>query len=101
LTTTTASKGNSVSFDEEGEEVDEVTEEMLIKIRTQEILANVWREYDTRMYTKSTTKAEFFDTNKATATELATKEIIAEREKKNEQLLGMSLTLCFYLPFVF
>jgi len=89
----------AVDMDEESEEEEE-TDELRIKIRSQEILASVWREYDTRMYTKSTSKLEFFDTNKEKALALATKEIQEENEarrlkaiEKDEELRVASAVL--------
>ena len=80
------STARNVDFDEEME--DEETDELRIKIRSQEILANVWREYDTRMYTKSTSKNDFFEVNKERALALATKEIAEENEKRKQVALG-------------
>jgi hypothetical protein len=54
---------------------DEVTEEQKIKIRTEMILTRVWQEYDARMYTKQTTKLEFFDANAEKARTLAIAEL--------------------------
>lgn len=76
----------AVDMDEENEEEEE-TDELRIRIRSQEILASVWREYDTRMYTKSTSKLEFFDTNKDRALALATKEIQEENEVRRLQAI--------------
>ena len=74
-------------MDEESDDEEE-TDELRIKIRSQEILKSVWREYDTRMYTKSTSKLEFFDTNKEKALALATKEIQEENEARRLQAIG-------------
>lgn len=70
-----------VDFDEELPEL-LPTEEQMIDKRTEEILKNVWIEYDTRMFTKSTPKSDFFDANREAARVLAIKEIEAEREQK-------------------
>jgi hypothetical protein len=67
-----------VNFDRDMEQ--EQTEEMLINIRTQEILISVWTEMDTRMYTKSTSRKQFFDENLERANKLATKEVLEQRE---------------------
>ena len=82
-----------VDFDEDGEE--EETDELRIKIRTQEILVNVWREYDTRMYTKSTSKNDFFETNKERAIALATQEIMEENELRKQKAIGNTNTVRF------
>jgi len=74
-------------MDEESDDEEE-TDELRIKIRSQEILKSVWREYDTRMYTKSTSKLEFFDTNKEKALALATKEIQEVNEARRLQAIG-------------
>eukprot|EP01036_Dinobryon_divergens_P027893 gene27893-36747_t len=85
------SLSKDVDFDEEGDE--EETDELRIKIRTQEILTNVWREYDTRMYTKSTSKNDFFETNKERAMALATKEIMEENEQRKQKAIEKDLEL--------
>lgn len=71
LATTTKSP-----YDEEEEIIE--TRDTLINRRSEEILKNVWAEYDTRMYTKFSSKVEFFEANKEQAIELATKEIDEE-----------------------
>jgi hypothetical protein len=51
----------------------ETDDEKLAK-RTKEILQTVWQEYDTRMMAKSTSKLDFFASNKAMAMDLAIRE---------------------------
>lgn len=58
------------------------TIEQRLERRCQEILQNVWKEYDVRMYTKSTSKREFFEMNHERAFALARKELEDEREEK-------------------
>lgn len=94
---------SGVELEEEAEDEDEETDELRVKVRAQEILAAVWREYDTRMYTKSTSKNEFFDVNKEKAFALATKEIAEENEKRRLLAIGavspslpLSLSLLSY-----
>lgn len=59
--------------DKEGYEPETV--EQMIKRRADEIIKNVWIEYDTRMYTKSSSKLEFYEANIEKARELAEKEV--------------------------
>jgi len=62
-------------------------EEQLIVKRANEILMNVWIAYDTRMYSKSTPKVEFFENNMEKARALAVKELEEERvQAKNEEV---------------
>lgn len=61
--------------------ITETDEEKIVK-RTDEILQSVWREFQTRMYTKSTSKLTFFESNRAMARGLAEKEF--EEERKSE-----------------
>jgi len=71
-------------WDEEEDEVKEVTDEEKVKARAEEILKAVWQEYDTRMYAKSTAKGDFYDQNRPMAIELATKELDEEKARKQE-----------------
>jgi len=71
-------------WDEEEDEVKEVTDEEKVKARADEILKAVWQEYDTRMYAKSTAKGDFYDQNRPMAIELATKELDEEKARKQE-----------------
>ncbi len=59
----------------------EVPEETLISIRANEILAGVWVEMNARMASKSTSKAEFFESNMHRALGLAATELNAKRDK--------------------
>jgi len=62
------------------------TVDQRIERRTLEILQEVWREYDVRMYTRSTSKKEFFDMNREKAVLLANQELAEEKEKKRVEL---------------
>ncbi len=73
-------------WDEDQDDI--VTEEAKIKIRTEMILTRVWQEYDARMYTKQTTKMEFFDANSEKAKVLAIKELEEEKVKKLQELVS-------------
>jgi len=59
------------------------TYEMKIANRTEEILKSVWIEYDTRMFTKSTSRAMFYESNREQARALAVKEYEEEEAKKS------------------
>lgn len=59
--------------------MDEESAEDKLKKRTDEILKNVWREMESRLYSKSTTKEEFFDANREKAKMLAEKEVEERR----------------------
>jgi hypothetical protein len=59
------------------------TYEMKIANRTAEILKDVFIEYDTRMFTKSTSRALFYETNREKARALAIKEYEEEMESKS------------------
>ena len=76
-------------WDEDQDEI--VSEEQMVKFRVEAILTRVWQEYDARMYTKQTTKMEFFDANYEKAKGLALKEIEDERLKKVASLVLSSL----------
>jgi hypothetical protein len=62
----------------------EVSEETLIAIRANEILTGVWVEMSARMYSKSTSKAQFFESNMNRALDLADKELQAEKDKEKQ-----------------
>ena len=81
-------KDVELSFNDDDEEKITFTDEQLIQMRADEILKTVWIEYDTRMLTKSTSKAEFLDNNKEKAYALATTEFEADRIKKQEQMVN-------------
>lgn len=66
--------------------LDEVSVEDKVQKRTQDILRNVWREFETRLYSKSTSREEFFDANRDKARALAEKEFDEERVKRRQQL---------------
>eukprot|EP01038_Epipyxis_sp_PR26KG_P012491 gene12491-16757_t len=68
---------NMLAFDEEVL----FSDEELLMTRTKEILQSVWIEYDMRMFTKSTSKKEFFANNMEKAKELATQELQVKKEK--------------------
>ena len=68
-------------WDEEEEETGPTVEEKLEK-RTNEILQNVWVEYDARMYAKSTSKLEFFGKNRERALALAKQEFEDEAARR-------------------
>lgn len=77
-------EAQGVDFDEEDED-EGPTDEEKIETRSQEILLNVWREYDSRMYAKSTTKNDFFMSNTEKAMELARVEIEGEKQTAAEE----------------
>ena len=58
------------------------TYEERLKARSEEIMQNVWVEYDTRMYAKSTSKLEFFDKNRARALALAEAEMDQAKKQR-------------------
>ena len=60
------------------------TEEQKLAKRTEEILQNVWKEYQVRMYAKSTSKMVFFDSNRPMAKELAEKEFMELSSKSSD-----------------
>jgi len=51
------------------------TDEQKISKRSEEILKGVWKEFEARMYSKTTSKSEFYDTNRQMARDLAEKEL--------------------------
>ena len=63
------------------------TDQMKISKRTDEILQSVWREFQTRMYTKSTSKSVFFESNKEMARELAQKEFDERKQTSETELM--------------
>jgi len=81
-------KERQIEFGEEVEDdiFPKETEDAALERRTQEILQTVWREYDTRMYTKSTSKHEFFDMNREQARTLAKQEFQDKKAQKKEIL---------------
>ena len=78
IVTTDSDASIMPSWDEEMEEEGPTYQER-IKTRTEEILQNVWKEYNVRMYTKSTSKSEFFDNNRRKAITLALSEFADEK----------------------
>mmetsp|Transcript_27785 Transcript_27785/g.46674 ORF Transcript_27785/g.46674 Transcript_27785/m.46674 type:complete len:629 (+) Transcript_27785:86-1972(+) len=73
----------NVNFDLELD--DPFTEEKVLSIRAHEILEGIWQELDARMYSKSTSKNEFFESNMERARGLAEKELAVEKEEKQQQ----------------
>ena len=73
------------------EQAAEETDEQRIEKRTNEILKSVWKEFQTRMYTKSTSMSEFFDSNKEKARELAEQEFEEEKLSLQEDEVGRRL----------
>jgi hypothetical protein len=55
------------------------TDEQMLTRRSDEILRGVWKELEARMYTKSTSRSEFFDTNRDMARGLAEQELAASK----------------------
>ena len=78
-----------------------VTEEQRIVFRTEAILRNVWMEYDARMFTKQTTKMEFFGANQEKARALAIAEIEEEKKVKQAQMVIMMLFYFILFYFIF
>ena len=72
--------------EEEFELIEDPTLEERIVRRTDDILRGVWREMESRLYSKSTTKQEFFDANREKARALAEKEFDEERSRRLEIL---------------
>ena len=54
--------------------------EALINSRAQEILSNIWAKLNARLYTKSTSKTQFYETNLELAVNLAKNELLKENE---------------------
>lgn len=80
----------SVDFDtDEGDPAEQLTDETLISIRANEILTNVWMEFNARMISKTTSKSEFYEINMDMATDLATKELQAMRDKEKKMEVCM------------
>ena len=86
---------------DEDQEPTPPTDEEKIVARTDEILKGVWREFETRMYAKSTSKGEFYDTNRATARELAEKELAEAKATELSLLVSFLLLLFLLLPLLF
>jgi hypothetical protein len=66
------------------------TKQQAITRRTDEILRYVWNEYDARMFTKSTSKYEFYEKNKEKALALATAEVEDQIRKKEEEQVRLN-----------
>jgi len=73
-----------IDFDLEDEEdtAEELTEEQLRSLRANEILHNVWVEYSARMYSRTTSKDEFYEDNMQMALSLADKELQAQKDAR-------------------
>jgi hypothetical protein len=81
-----------MGIDEDAEEEEEQeSEESLLEKRVNEILAGVWADLEVRTLTRSTSKAEFLESNKELAIELAKKERLETRQKKIEKLVSIGL----------
>lgn len=87
---------SSVAVDMDIEEVEEITFEKQVKMRAEEILRIVWNEYDMRMFTKSSSKLEFYEANYEMAKDLAEKEIEAELKRKEEKEVIALFASIFY-----
>lgn len=77
-----ATEGEDDFFNPDDEDSFEETYEMKISNRTEEILKSVFIEYDTRMYTKSTSRNLFYESNREMARGLAVKEYEADAAKR-------------------
>lgn len=86
------------NWDDEAEPVVETDEEKVNK-RSEEILTSVWREFQTRMHAKSTSKGEFFDTNRPMAIELAQKELDEAKTTKEDDEVRIPIFSFFLLSF--
>jgi hypothetical protein len=87
-------EAQGVDFDEEIP--DEYDEKAAVEERTKEILQGVWREMNSRMYAKSTSKLEFFNKNVEMATKLAQDEIEAQKQTQEEIDLEKEATTRMY-----
>lgn len=87
------------ALDEEGggDSAEQLTDETLISIRANEILANVWMEFNARMISKSTSKSEFYETNMDMATALAAKELQQDRDRRKKIEVQFSAIITLYL----
>merc|ERR1711871_703068 len=81
-------------WDEDDENEGRLSDAERIKERSEEILRQVYAEFEARLYAKTTSRTEFFESNREQAIELATKELEEERmnseseeEKAAKQLL--------------
>ena len=81
--------GKITKISEETDDEKLITVEQLIENRTEEILKNVWNEFDVRMYTKSSSRMVFFEANKEQARLLAEKEIEEQLHAKEEKELDL------------
>ena len=82
-------------WDEDQANEGELTAEQKLEERTNQILAQVYAEYEARLYAKSTSRTDFFDQNKAMATDLAKEEVaaaaaklaVSDEEKEAQQVM--------------
>ena len=81
-------------WDEDDADEGRLSDTERIKERSEEILRQVYAEFEARLYAKTTSRTEFFESNREQAIELATKELEEERmkseseeEKASKQLL--------------
>jgi len=58
--------------------------------RAQEILEQVWREMDQKMYTRKIDQLKFFRQNLKKAKDLAVQEIVEERKKRVDEIVSPS-----------
>jgi len=80
-----------VDFDDENDV--EVTEAEVIETRSKEILQGVWREMNSRMYAKSTSKMTFFEKNQELAMAIAANETKAAKKTAEELQLEKEATM--------
>ena len=73
------------SWDQDDENEGKLSDAERIKERSEEILRQVYSEFEARLYAKTTSRTEFFDSNRAQAIELATQELEAERLKSESE----------------
>ena len=64
--------------------------EALINSRAQEILSNIWAKLNARLYTKSTSKTQFYETNLELAVNLAKNELLKENEVSSSNIISIS-----------
>lgn len=68
-------------WDEDDDSEGKLTDAQRISERSEEILRQVYSEFEARLYAKTTSRTEFFESNRQMAIDLATEELAMEKAK--------------------
>ena len=72
-------------WDEDNENEGKLTDAQRITERSEEILRQVYSEFEARLYAKTTSRTEFYESNRQMAVDLATKELEEEKAKADSE----------------